>query len=91
MRRQTWASDLTGSKEMFLTHWTLGFDLDMEISVYPEWVKLPYLPIIFWDESTLKDIRNKQGHFIDWAKTKGGNFSSARMCVEIDLEKGLLK
>ena len=54
-----------GSKEMFLTHWTLGFDPDMEISVAPEWVKLPYLPIIFWDESTLKDIRNKQDHFID--------------------------
>ena len=50
---------------MFLTHWTLGFDPDMEISVAPEWVKLPYLPIIFWDESFLKDIRNKQVHFID--------------------------
>ena len=45
---------------MFLTHWTLGFDPDMEISIALEWVKLPYLPIIFWDESFLKDIRNKQ-------------------------------
>ena len=80
-----------GSKGMFLTHWTLGFDQYMEISVAPEWVKLPYLPIIFWDESTLKDIRNKQGRFIDWAKTKGGNYSYARMSVDIDLEKVLLK
>ena len=76
---------------MFLTHLTLGFDPDMEISVAPEWVKLPYLTITFWDESFLKDIRNKQGHFIDWAEPKGGNYSYARMCVEIDLEKGLLK
>ena len=53
---------------MFLTHWTLGFDPDMEISVALEWVKLPYLPIIFWDESILKDIRNKHDHFIDWAE-----------------------
>ena len=80
-----------GSKEMFLTHWTLGFDPDMEIYVAPEWAKPPYLPIIVWDESFLKDIRNKQGHFIDWAQPKGGYYSCARMCVEIDLEKGLLK
>ena len=59
-RRETRASNLTGSKEVFLTHWTIGFDPDMEISVAPKWVKLPYLPIIFWDESFLKDIRNKQ-------------------------------
>jgi hypothetical protein len=36
-----------GSKGMFLSHWTLDFDPDMEISVAPVWVRLPHLPIIF--------------------------------------------
>ena len=44
-----------------------------------------------YQDPLLKDIRNKQDHFIDLAKTKGGNYSYARMCVEIDMEKGLLK
>jgi hypothetical protein len=54
-----------GSKGMFLTHWTLDFDLDMEISISPICLRLPHLPIISWDESSLKSIGDKMGQYID--------------------------
>jgi hypothetical protein len=35
------------TRGIFLSHWTLDFDQEMEILVAPVWVKLPHLPVIF--------------------------------------------
>jgi hypothetical protein len=53
------------------------------------WVRLPHLPLIFWDDYSLKEIGNKLGHYLDRAEPKGNLYSCARICVEVDLEKGL--
>ena len=52
------------------------------------WVRLPNLPMHCWDFDTLKRIGNGIGHFIDKADNKG-QYSCARICVEVDLEAGL--
>jgi hypothetical protein len=36
-----------GSKGMFLSHWTLDFDTDIDIMTAFVWVRLLHLPIIF--------------------------------------------
>jgi hypothetical protein len=63
----------------------------MEIYVAHVWVRLSHLPIIFWDESTLKDIGDKTGRYIDRVEPKINICSCARICVKINLEKGLLE
>jgi len=59
-----------GSKGMYLTLWTLNFNLEEEISSTLVWVKLPHLPLIFWDDVSLKYIGNWLGTFINKAKRK---------------------
>ena len=80
-----------GSKGLFLAPWTLGFNLEAEITTAPVWVRLPHLPLHLWGKSSLADISNKLGHYLDSADPKGGQFSCARICVEVNLEKGLPK
>jgi hypothetical protein len=60
-----------GSRGMYLSPWTLDFNPDQEITAAPIWVRLPLLPLIFWDDSSLRAIGNKLGHYIDCAKPKG--------------------
>jgi hypothetical protein len=55
------------------------------------WVRLLHLHLIFFDESSLKDIGNELDKFIDQAKLKGNFYSCVRICVEVDLERGLPK
>jgi hypothetical protein len=38
---------IMGSRGLFLSHWTIDFDPNMEISVAHAWVKLLHLPMIF--------------------------------------------
>jgi len=52
-----------------------------------QWIILPHIPIIFWDEDSLKIIRDKLGHYIDQAEPKGNIYSFTKICVEIDFEK----
>jgi len=80
-----------GSRGMLLSHWTIDFDLNMDISVAPVWVRLLHLPVIFWDKVTLKAIGDKLGLFINQAEIKLGMYTCARICVEVDLEKRLPK
>lgn len=67
----------------------LDFNLEKEISVSPMWVRLPHLPLIFWDDSTLRDIGNELGRYIDQALLKENVYAYVRICVEVDLEKRL--
>jgi hypothetical protein len=78
-----------GSRGLFLAPWTLGFNPESEITIAPIWVRLPHLPLHLWGPRSLEDIGNKLGHFLDSAEPKGDHFTCARICVEVNLEKGL--
>lgn len=77
------------SKGMYLSLWTLHFNPEQEITTTPVWVRLTHLPLILSDDGTLKEIGNKLGHYLDRAEPKGNLYSCARICVEVDLEKGV--
>ena len=80
-----------GSRGLFLSPWNLGFNLEADITAPPVWVRLPNLPLHLWGESTLADIGNKLGRYLDSAEPKGRQFRCAHICVEVNLEKGLLE
>jgi len=52
-------------------------------------VRLPDLPLHCCKYETLKCIGNILGRYIDKACPKEGMFSYARICVRVDLEKGI--
>jgi hypothetical protein len=78
-----------GSRGLFLAPWTLDFNPEAEITAAPVWVRLPHLPLHLWGTRSLEDIGNKLGRFLDRAESKGDQFTCARICVEVNLEKGL--
>ena len=75
---------------LYLNHWSLSFDPKKYVpSAVWVWVRLPHLPLHCWNDKTLQAIGNSLGNYIDKAEPKGSFFSCARICVEVDLEKGL--
>jgi hypothetical protein len=78
-----------GKQGLYLNKWTPDFDplvdLPKEVSV---WIRLPNLPMHCWDFESLQRIGNEVGMFIDRADNKG-QYTYARICVEVDLEAGL--
>jgi len=81
-----------GRAGLFLTPWFPEFDANsMVVTKMPVWVRLPNLPLPFWHHMVLEDIGNLLGSFIkrDPDRNEQGLFTYARICVEIDLSKGL--
>jgi hypothetical protein len=78
-----------GSRGLFLAPWTLDFNPGAEIIAAPVWVRLPHLPLHLWGIRSLEDSGNKLGRFLDKAEPKGDQFTCTRICVEVNLEKGL--
>ena len=78
-----------GLRGLFLAPWTLDFNPRAEITAAPIWVRLPHLPLHIWGKGSLEDIGNKLGRFLDSVEPKGDQFTCARICVEVNLEKGL--
>jgi hypothetical protein len=78
-----------GARGLFLAPWTLDFNPGAEITAAPVWVRLPHLRLHLWGRKSLEDIGNKLGHFLDSVAPKGDQFTCARICVEVNLEKGL--
>jgi hypothetical protein len=78
-----------GARGLFLAPWTLDFNPEAEITAAPVWVRLPHLPLHLWGKRSLEDIGNKLGRFLDRMVPKGDQFTCARICVEVNLEKGL--
>jgi hypothetical protein len=78
-----------GTQGLYLNKWTPDFDplVDQPKEV-PVWVRLPNLPMHCWDFESLQRIGNRVGRFIDRADNKG-QYTCARICVEVDLEAGL--
>jgi len=81
-----------GRAGLFITPWFPEFDADtMVVTKMPVWVRLPNLPLPFWHHEVLEDIGNRLGKYIisDEERREQGLFTYARICVEIDLSKGL--
>ena len=81
-----------GRVGLFITPWFPEFDANtMVVTKMPVWVRLPNLPLPFWHHLVLEDIGNLLGRFIksDNERKDKGLFTYARICVEIDLNKGL--
>ena len=57
------------------------------MSVVLIWVRLPHLPLHYWNSDFLEAIGNKLSKYIDRAEQKD-QYSCARICVEVDLEIG---
>ena len=70
----------------------MDFDPNADIpSVVPVWVCLPKLPLPYWGDGCLESIGIFLGKFLDKVSLNIQLLSCARICVEVDLEKGLPK
>lgn len=81
-----------GSAGLFVTPWFSDFDANtMVVSRMPVWVRLHNLPLHFWHFKSLTAIGNSLGRMlkIDKDRHLKGIFTFARICVEVDLSKGL--
>jgi len=81
-----------GNTGLFVTPWFPEFDANsMVVTRMPVWVWLHNLPIHFWHYKTLTAIGNTLGRMlkIDAERHIKGIFTFARICVEVDLSKGL--
>lgn len=83
---------LLGNAGLFITPGFPEFDATtMVVSTMPIWVRLPNLPLPCWDPKFIEDIGNKLRKFkkMDNERIENGIFTFARICVEMDLSKGL--
>ena len=80
-----------GSIGLFLAPWTLGFNPEANTIATQVWKILPHLPLHLWGKISLADIGNKLGCYLDNVDLKGGQFTCSRICVEVNLRKGLPK
>jgi len=70
-----------GAQGLYLDHWTLYFNLKNVVpSIVPIWVKLPHLPLHYWDEDTLKNIKNSFRRYIDRAEPIDSMYALLGMC-----------
>lgn len=81
-----------GTSGLFMTPWFPYFDPNkMTVSEVPIWVRLYNLPLHFWSEQVLEGIGNNIGKYIktDLERIDERIYTFARICVEVDLSKGL--
>ena len=78
-----------GNQGLYLNKWTPDFDPSIHTpKEVPVWVRLPNLSIHCSSYHTLQKIGNGLGRFINKAENKG-QYTCARIYVEVDLEAGL--
>jgi len=78
------------SRGLYLNKWTPDFDPELDIpNVVPVWVRLPHLPLHCWGDDSVKEIGNAVGKYIDRSEPKDNMQACARICVEVDLGRGL--
>ena len=81
-----------GNSGLFMQHWSLAFNPSTNsISTVPVWVRLPNLSLHLWNDPSLRTIRNAIGQFhnIFLNTPKLFRTAYARICVQMDLSKGL--
>lgn len=81
-----------GARGIYLNKWTPDFIPENNVlSTVPMWVQLQLVTsspsLLEWWCPSLHG--NSIGCHIDWAEPKENVFSCARICVEVDLEKGI--
>jgi len=78
------------SRGLYLNRWTPDFDPEMDVpSVVSVWVRLLHPPLHCWGDDSVKAIGNAVDKYIDRCEPKDNMHACARICVEVDLEKGL--
>lgn len=78
------------SRGLYLNKWIPNFDTKLDIpSVVPVWVRLPHLPLHCWGDESVRAIGNVVGKYIDRNEPKDNMQACARICVEVDLGRGL--
>ena len=80
-----------GPQGIYLNKWTPDFDPTQDVpSAMHVWVRLPRLPLHCWSSDSLESIGNKLGKYID-KEVRKYQYSCARICVEVNLEIGMLE
>lgn len=72
--------------------WFPDFDPNkMTVTKMPVWVRLYNLPLHFWHEGVMEGIGNSIGKYVktDLERIDERIYTFARICVEVDLSKGL--
>ena len=66
--------------------------MEAKFSSVAVWVRLPELPIEFYDKIVLKEIGNAIGPMlrIDYYTASGTRGSFVRLCIQVDLDKPLI-
>lgn len=77
---------------LYLNRWTSNFDPELDVpNDVPVWMRLPHLPLHCWGDESVKEIGNVVGKYINKSSRKENMHACARICIEVDLGKGLLK
>jgi len=80
------------TRGLYLNRWTPNFNPKLDVpNVVLVWVRLPHLPLHCWGDESMKAIGNVVGKYIDGSEQKENMHACARICVEVDLGKGLLE
>ncbi|CAN1743212.1 hypothetical protein LINPERHAP1_LOCUS1713, partial [Linum perenne] len=76
-----------------VARWSPSFNENDPISTILTWVRLPKLPIQFFNHTAVTRIGNYIGKMIrlDLATSESARARYARVCVEVDLSKPLLR
>ena len=78
------------TRGLYLNKWTPSFDPEMDVpNAVPVWVRLPHLPLHCWGDDSVQAIGNAMGKCIDRSEPKDNMQACARICVEVDLGRGL--
>eukprot|EP00253_Pinus_taeda_P031987 PITA_31987 len=78
------------TRGLYLNRWTPDFDPEMDVpNAVPVWVHLPHLPLHCSGDESVRAIGNDVGKYIDRSEPKENMHACARICVEVDLGKGL--
>jgi hypothetical protein len=73
--------------------WTPSFNFMIDIlSLAPVWGRVPNLPFHFWGLPSLESINSSLGkfHFVIHETTRNNISTYARICVEMEFNKGFL-
>ncbi|CAN1181650.1 hypothetical protein LINPERHAP2_LOCUS35530, partial [Linum perenne] len=75
-----------------VTRWTPSFNEDEPLKTILTWVRLPKLPIHFFNRVAVTRIGNFIGKTVrlDLATSEGARARYARVCVEVDISKPLI-
>lgn len=80
-------SKIIGTSMFRISRWTRDFKFDKDSTRIAVWIRLPHLPLLYFNTACLERLSNSIGNFIraDDRTIHLQNLVFARMCVEIDV------